>query len=262
MTYRSSRQFQVPPSALFARLVLAATLSQCGALGHSESNVEVDRGGSFQTDVMAVLAKAGCNSGGCHGNANGKGGFKLSLRGEDPALDFTALTRDMFGRRVNLEDRDQSLILLKPTTQLAHEGGQRFKQDSEEYRILREWIGQGLRPDPPNAPRLERIDVAPRERILVEPANEVQLQVQAHFSDGSSRDVTRMAVYETANDIAKVTHAGVVQRERNGETTVLVRYLRAQVPVRLAFVPARPDFVWRNPPSNNFIDRHIFAKLR
>src|SRR2546422_2281345 len=98
---------------------------------------------SFRNDVMAVLSKAGCNSGPCHGNANGKGGFKLSLRGEDAEFDLKALTRDMFGRRVDPEDPSQSLILLKPTTQLAHEGGQRFKKDSEEYRILREWNAEG-----------------------------------------------------------------------------------------------------------------------
>ena len=50
---------------------------------------------SFRNDVMAVLSKAGCNAGACHGNKNGKGGFKLSLRGQDPDLDYDALTRDV-----------------------------------------------------------------------------------------------------------------------------------------------------------------------
>jgi hypothetical protein len=217
---------------------------------------------SFRNDVMAVLSKAGCNAGACHGNANGKGGFKLSLRGEDPEFDFKALTRDLFGRRVDPEAPDQSLILLKPTTQLAHEGGQRFKKDSEECRILREWIVEGLRPDPAHVPTLERLEVSPTEKILVEPATETQLQVKARFSDGSVRDVTRMAVYETANGIARVTHDGLAQREQPGETTVFVRYLDAQMPVRVAFVPARPGFVWKNPTSNNYVDEHIFAKLQ
>src|SRR5205814_9202588 len=87
----------------------------------------------FHNDVMAVLSKAGCNAGQCHGNANGKAGFKLSLRGEDPEWDYDALSRDMFGRRVNPEEASQSLILLKPTTRIAHEGGQRFAKDSPEY---------------------------------------------------------------------------------------------------------------------------------
>src|SRR5438093_4751623 len=91
---------------------------------------------SFANDVMAVLSKAGCNAGACHGNKSGKGGFKLSLRGQDPAADYNTLTRELFGRRTNPTDPDRSLILLKPTTQLPHEGGLRFKPDSLEYQIL------------------------------------------------------------------------------------------------------------------------------
>src|SRR5439155_888891 len=162
---------------------------------------------AFQTR-MAVLSKAGCNAGQCHGNANGKAGFKLSLRGQDPDWDYKALTRDMFGRRTDPEEADQSLILLKPTTQIAHEGGQRFKQDSEEYQILRAWIAEGMLSDPPNAPTLERLEVSPTEKILFEPSKDIQLRARALFSDGSDRDVTRMAVYDTANSLVKVTQDG------------------------------------------------------
>ena len=98
---------------------------------------------SFRNDVMAVFAKAGCNAGACHGNKNGKGGFKLSLRGQDPDFDYAVLTRDLFARRTNLIDPDHSLVLLKPTTQVPHEGGLRFRTDSLEYRILRRWIDAG-----------------------------------------------------------------------------------------------------------------------
>src|SRR2546426_5386472 len=211
---------------------------------------------------MVVLSKAGCNAGQCHGNANGKAGFKLSLRGEDPEWDYQALTRDAFGRRTNPEDPDQSLLLLKPTAQIAHEGGQRFKKNSEEYKVLRDWITAGLPPDPPGTPTLERLEVSPTDKILFEPTNETHLRPRALFSDGSDRNVPRMAVYDTANSLVKVTQAGRAQRQSSGETTVLVRYLRAQVPVRLAFMPARPGFVWKNPPVNNYIDEQIFAKLR
>jgi hypothetical protein len=217
---------------------------------------------SFRNEVMPVLSKAGCNAGTCHGNANGKAGFKLSLRGESPELDFLALTRDQFARRVNPMEPEQSLILLKATTQLTHEGGSRFKSDSREYETLRRWISEGSRPDAPGAPILERIDVTPQEQILVEPARQVQLKVRAEFSDGTKRDVTRVAVYDPANALANVSHDGLVSREGTGETTILVRYLNAQVPVRLAFVPARPDFVWKKTPANNYIDEHIFTKLR
>src|SRR5438874_8853792 len=99
---------------------------------------------SFRNDVMAVLSKAGCNAGTCHGNKNGKGGFKLSLRGQDPDIDYLTLTRDSLARRINPIEPEDSLILLKPNTQVAHEGGLRFKKGSEEYEVLRRWIAHGM----------------------------------------------------------------------------------------------------------------------
>jgi len=115
---------------------------------------------SFRNDVMAVISKAGCNAGTCHGNQNGKAGFKLSLRGEDPEFDYNILTRDAFGRRTNPLEPEQSLILLKPTTAIAHEGGQRFKRESQEYRILREWIAAGAPNDLAEAPEPPRSDAS------------------------------------------------------------------------------------------------------
>jgi Protein of unknown function (DUF1549)/Protein of unknown function (DUF1553) len=217
---------------------------------------------SFRHDVMAVLSKAGCNSGPCHGNQNGKAGFKLSLRGEDAEFDLKALTRDMFARRVNPNDPDQSLLLLKATTQLAHEGGLRFRKDSPEYAMLRRWIADGAGDDAGTAPKLARLEVSPTEQILVDPVKETQLRARAFFSDGTERDVTSLAVYEPASTAIQVSHDGLATCDAPVETTVLVRYLDQQAPVRLAFIPARPDFVWRKTPANNFIDDHVFAKLK
>src|SRR2546421_8683362 len=95
---------------------------------------------SYRNDIMPLLSKAGCNAGACHGNANGKAGFKLSLRGESADLDFFALTHDQLSRRINMLEPEQSLVLLKPATTLAHEGGQRFAKTSRDYEILRQWI--------------------------------------------------------------------------------------------------------------------------
>src|SRR5437870_4684632 len=160
-------------SALFALLLAASPVA----------SAEPSRRISFRKDVMAVLSKAGCNSGQCHGNANGKAGFKLSLRGQDPEWDYNALTRDMFGRRTNPEDANQSLILIKPTTQIAHEGGQRFRTDSPEYDLLRQWIARGMPSDPPDEPALIGLKVSPAEIVLFEPTNEIQLGAVAFFSD-------------------------------------------------------------------------------
>src|SRR5215472_5600575 len=116
---------------------------------------------SFRTDVMAVLSKSGCNMGVCHGNKFGKGGFKLSLRGEDPAWDFQVLSRDQSGRRVNAMEPDQSLALLKPTMQVPHEGGRRFALTSPEFQILRRWIAAGMPDDRESAPFLRELAVEP-----------------------------------------------------------------------------------------------------
>src|SRR5688572_18470435 len=217
---------------------------------------------TFDCDVMAVLSKAGCNLGACHGNANGKGGFKLSLRGEDPSRDHAALTRDAMQRRVNRFEPEASLILAKPSGKLAHEGGVRFKRDSLEYGILRDWIAAGAKAPDSSLPTIVGIEVLPREAIVVQPIETVELRVTARFADGSEREVTRLTVYELTDAVAAVDRGGRVRREQFGQTTVIVRYLTAQTPVRLAFLPARPDFVWTNPQPANYIDEHVFARLK
>jgi hypothetical protein len=237
------------------RVLLTAVALVCLA------NVGSAAPGGFRTDVMAVLSKAGCNQGACHGNQNGKGGLKLSLRGEDPDADLATLTRDLLGRRVNRQRPDDSLLLLKPLGAVSHEGGQRFRAGSPEHAILRDWIAAGL-PADSNAPTLRSLTVTPVNQVLVEPADRVTLQVRATFSDGGVRDVTRLAVYETSNLGVSVGADGVVVREKFGEATVLVRYLDRQTAVQLAFVPARSGYVWNDTPENNYVDRYVFAKLR
>ena len=215
----------------------------------------------FRTDVMAVLSKAGCNAGACHGNAVGKGGFKLSLRGQDPDLDWQAITREQGGRRVNMIEPAQSLTLMKAIGAIAHEGGQRFDLAAPEYDILLQWIRSGAR-DTGAKRKVVKLDVTPVEQVLIEPASTVGIKAVATFSDGGTRDVTRLAVFEPNNLGVKVSVDGNVTREHFGETTVLVRFLGQQVPVRLAFTPERKDFVWSNPPAVNFVDGHVFKKLR
>jgi hypothetical protein len=216
---------------------------------------------SFDVDVMAVLSKAGCNAGACHGNQNGKGGFKLSLRGENAGRDHRALVRDQMGRRINRVDPDGSLILLKPGGRMAHEGGKRFDRDSTEYQILRDWIAKGT-PRRLDAPKLTSLKVTPASKIVFAPTGSVQLKVEATFSDGSRRDVTSLAVYEPSNLLATVTAGGRVDRVGFGETTISVRYLQEQIPVTLAFMPERKGFAWSDAKPRNYIDRHVLAKLR
>jgi hypothetical protein len=238
------------------------TLLSCCAILASASPCAANEPVRFRHEVMAVLSRAGCNMGACHGNLNGKGGLKLSLRGQDPDADLATLTRDSLGRRVDRLRPEDSLILAKPTMKLSHEGGQRFRRDSQEYRLLYRWIAAGARPDPPTTPDLVRLDVSPGSAVLYHPAEQVQLRVQAAFSDGTRRDVTHLACFEPSNLLARIDANGKVTCAGHGESAILVRYLDRQAVVRLAFVPARPGIAWKDVPGNNYIDRHVFAKLR
>lgn len=236
---------------------LAAALLAVPAPAASEPPV------SFQHDVMAVLSKAGCNAGPCHGNRNGKGGFRLSLRGEDPAADYAALVHGVAGRRLEFTRPEDSLFLLKPTASVPHEGQQRLLPGSPDYDLLRRWIAARAPVDPSSLPGLRRLLVTPQAEVLPNLRSNTQLRAIAEFADGSRRDVTALACYEPVQPIVSVSPDGRVSRLAHGQTTVLVRYLDQQVPVRLDFLPDRP-FYRRGgqPPERNEIDRILFARLR
>jgi hypothetical protein len=240
-----------------ARFLLAAF-----TLWFAAATARADEPVGFRNEVMAVLSRAGCNQGVCHGNLNGKGGFKLSLRGFDPVFDFASITRDTLGRRANRQRPEHSLILQKPAGLVPHEGGKRFDVGSPEYEILRRWVAEGLHRDPDGTRVLVAIEVSPAERYLVAPANEVTIQVRARFSDGSSKDVAGLAVFESTNPKMDVSRMGVVHAAEAGETTIVVRYLDRHGGALLAFVPARPGFVWANPPPANYVDERVFARLQ
>ncbi|MDB5349011.1 MAG: Protein of unknown function (DUF1553)/Protein of unknown function [Planctomycetota bacterium] len=222
---------------------------------------------SFRLDVAPVFSKAGCNMGACHGNLNGKGGFRLSLRGEDPAFDHLSLTREAFGRRIDPTNPVTSLAILKPTGQVEHEGGRRLLLDSPEFRTLRDWIASGAKDDVAVAPKLNKLLVWPAERYLAPAANgsspSQQLLVTAEFSDGSTRDVTRQAAYDVNEPTrASVTVDGRVDATGPGEIVVAVRYLGGRGVSRLAFLADRPELAAGDPVGDNPIDRAVFAKLK
>ena len=221
------------------------------------------RPASYRLDVAALLTKAGCNSGPCHGNLSGKGGFRLSLRGDDPSFDLGSIARDTFGRRLDVADPARSLIIAKPTGQIPHEGGVRFGSGSSEAGSMLRWIAAGARDDLTTAPRLTRIDVFPDHRIAPAPSLSQQLVVTAYFSDGSRRDVTRQATYDV-NDPTRVSVSpdGLVEAKRPFEAVVAVRYLGGRGVSRLAFLPDRPGFAWPDMAERNTVDSHVFAKLR
>jgi hypothetical protein len=218
---------------------------------------------SFSNDVMPILAKAGCNSGACHGAASGKKGFKISLRGYDPTADYFALTRGTEGRRLNRNDPAHSLLVLKPTALIPHEGGRRFDSHSDYAFTLVRWIAEGAASDTQTAPHLVSMDVSPPFRTFPLPGVKQQLLVTAHFSDGSSRDVTGDARYSTNNEnAADVDESGLVAMPNKGEAALMVRYGPLVAVSTMVVLQHDPRFAWTNPPQNNYIDRLVDAKLQ
>src|SRR5579884_920917 len=218
---------------------------------------------SFRNEVIAALNVGGCNAGACHGTPSGKNGFKLSLRGFDPAADYVQLTRDAIGRRTDRQQPEASLILQKGLGRVPHEGGQRFLPDSVPVQAVRDWLAEGLRDDPPNAAVLKSIDILPGSRVQRAPARLQQLAVIGHFSDGSVRDVTRLTVFSSSDAaVADVSPTGLVSFQQAGEVAILCRYLMELQTVRLTYLQPHDGLVWTDPPANNYIDKLVFAKLK
>lgn len=216
----------------------------------------------FVNDIVPILTKAGCNAGVCHAKAgNGQNGFQLSLLGFEPAEDYESLVKQGRGRRVFPASPEQSLLLLKATNKSPHVGGVRLAEDSQAYRTLLEWVRQGAPWGSDAAPELAAIDVQPPSGAI-ERGGQHQLKVVAQYTDGSSRDVTEIALFES-NDaaMAEVTESGLVTvSDIPGKAAVMVRY-QGSVTVFNATIPLGVP-VESLPPENNFIDSLVFANLK
>jgi len=220
---------------------------------------------NFTNDIIPILTKAGCNSGGCHGKATGQNGFSMSLLGFEPEHDYDALVKEGRGRRLFPAAPEQSLFLKKAIGQPAHGGGQRIAEDSREYRILRRWIEQGMPKGKPTDPTVSGIEVFPRERILIG-SDEQQLRVVATYSDGTTKDVTRQAEYKSQQpDILKVDPSGTAQTlDRTGEGAIMIRYM-GLVDVAKITVPFNKDVpasAYAEFKPLNYVDELMLKKWR
>ena len=222
---------------------------------------DVARKYSFRHDIMPVLSKAGCNAGSCHGYSLGKNGFKLTLRGSDAAPDYKSLTEEFLNRRVNLHNPPASLLLRKPLGDSPHEGGVRFEHGSLLHNYLLGWITEGCQSDLKDPVRLESIHVYP-EKVVLSPSRQHQLQLIANYSDGSLRDVTRLAIF-TANTerVASVDDMGLVTAADLGETAVVVRFERIFATSNFIVLNANPKFQPTPIPAGNVIDKFVVRKL-
>jgi hypothetical protein len=219
---------------------------------------------SFKNQVIPVMTKMGCNQGACHGALAGKNGFKLTLRGYDPDVDYDTLTRQSVARRVSLVEPSASLILLKPSFTIPHGGGKRFATDSLEYRVIAEWIAAGAPAPSPKDPEITGLEVYPANATL-KTGDEQQIVIRAKYSDGHSDDVTRWVKFSSANEgVASVDDWGHVKMNGSGEAAVTVWYSSRVAYARLT-VPYPNNVaqsVYTNFPRRNYIDDLVVDKLR
>jgi hypothetical protein len=217
----------------------------------------------FERHVMGLFGRMGCNGGSCHGSFQGKGGFRLSLFGYEPELDYWNLTRQHLGRRLDTVNPDNSLLLLKATGQLEHGGGVRFAKDSWQYQTLRQWIVDGARWTKGSG-AVVKVTATPGEVAFGKPGETRQLAVKAKFAQGDEVDITPFCDFRTNDDaVADVSGIGKVRSVKAGSTAIIVTYRGNVVPVRVLVpmdVPA--GFKYPAVPEVNYIDREVFARLK
>jgi hypothetical protein len=219
---------------------------------------------SFRLDVMPVFLKAGCNTGSCHGAARGKDGFRISLFGFDPEGDHYRLTREMSGRRLNLAVPAESCLMEKVLGVVPHTGGKRFEATSELYQSLQRWIEAGVpNDDVTKLPTIVGVDLYPRNGVLDGQGSIQQLTVRARYSDGSDRDVTKLAVFLTNNEgSAAVNDAGLVTAGARGEAFVMARFATYTVGSQFIVLPKGLKFTYPAEPEGNYVDALVAAKLK
>jgi hypothetical protein len=218
---------------------------------------------SFRNHVLAIFAKAGCNSGACHGTLAGKGGFRLSLRGYDPATDYQTIVTQARGRRIELADPGRSLILAKPTGALPHKGGLRFETDSREYKVIADWIAGGAEPPADGDPFVERVEILP-DAVQLSVGNEQDFIVRAHYSNGRIEDVTQWVKFSSSNEsVASVDRDGRASVVGPGAGAVTAWFASQTVISRItcSFPNDIPQDVYAEQPRRNFIDEHVVARL-
>lgn len=217
---------------------------------------------SFVNEVVPLFSRLGCSQGTCHGAQQGKGGFRLSLRGYAPEIDFLSITRQLAGRRICREAPERSLLLRKPLAEIAHRGGKRFDRNSREFRLLLQWLREGAPGPSGKEPALAALQILPGDRFA-RPKMRQRLLVRATFADGHSEDVTALALY-ASNDlaVASVDESGLVTIQRAGETAVTAKYMDRLAVVRFTVPYGQTVSESAFRPRNNFVDDHVFAKLK
>ena len=248
-TVHSGKKYVDSTMKLFAAafLVLASAWSQ------AEDSSAV----SFRNDVLPILGRAGCSTGSCHAKQGGQNGFHLTIFSYDPAADYKEIVHNANGRRVFPAAPADSLLLLKATQQIEHEGGKKIEPGSDAHHTIVRWIEQGMKFSIPDEPTLDKIEISPASGSYPK-GSQQQLQITAHFTDGSTRDVTHLSEYQTPHSgIAKADEEGLVQvGQSSGEGVIIVRYMDRVAVARIAVAPdsVLPKSDYEKLPVHNQID--------
>ena len=214
----------------------------------------------YLEQVRPALYKAGCNMGACHAAQHGQGGFKLSVFGFDPVADRNGMVRDVFGRRINQLDPTDSLLLRKPTMQVPHGGGRRLEIGSRDYELLVAWIRSGA-PGPGIERPVAKLVVTPSQRTG-EPGLTQQLRVDAVYADGTSRDVTAWAKFDSLDEgLVGVNQNGFCTVAGRGQAPVMVRF-EGQAEIAMFVIPYGPPAKLEGWVDHNVIDTLAANKFR
>jgi hypothetical protein len=218
---------------------------------------------SFINDVMPVFMRNTCNSGGCHGATRGKDGFRLSLFGYNPGGDYFNITREQVGRRINLATPEASMLLTKNVGESPHTGGKLFTKDSESYQLILRWLEAGVpQDDETKLPKPVRVEVLPKQLLLEAPDQKFKITVRAHYSDGTDRDVTSMALFLSSNDgSAKIDKDGMITTGQRGEAYVMARYETHTVGAQVIVIPKGLQYTKPKIEEWNYVDGLVNAKL-
>lgn len=215
----------------------------------------------FIKHVAPILSKAGCNMGACHASQYGKGGFKLSVFGFEPGEDHDMIVRDRHQRRVNLLNPAESLFLQKPTMAVPHGGAQRLKKGTPDYNLLLAWLAEGA-PAPEKEPaKVTHLEVIPNRRVAQQDSTQ-QLRVVATYKDGTIRDVTAWARYDSMDEgVLAVDEGGRVSVLNRGQAPIMVRF-EGQAEIAMFAVPYQDNIPLAGWQNQNFVDEHASAKFR
>jgi uncharacterized protein DUF1549/uncharacterized protein DUF1553 len=216
---------------------------------------------NFPNQITPLFTKYSCNGGGCHGKSGGQNGFRLSLLGFEPKEDYEYLVKEGRGRRLFPAAPEQSLLLMKATARLPHGGGQRIELDSPAYRLMKRWVEQGMPYGKESDPKVTHIEVIPSERLMEREGTQ-QIIIVAHYSDGSTEDVTRTTQFDSNDaEMAEMSASGLVTTgPLTGSVAVMARY-QGHVGVFRATIPLGVG-TEQLPPAKNFVDELVFKKLR